>query len=123
MPIPKNNNLLPAARELRRRMTPQERKLWYAFLKKYPLKIYKQRIIGSFIVDFYCHSARLAIEIDGAQHFTEQGKACDKERNAALNAVGIEVLRFSNYAVDSDFKSVCETIDEKIKDRVFRITS
>lgn len=67
--IPKNNHLLSRARELRREMTPQERKLWYLFLRKYPVKFYKQRIIASFIADFYCPKARLVIELDGSQHY------------------------------------------------------
>ena len=58
-------------------MTPHERKLWYLFLRKYPVKIYKQRIIGRFIVDFYCASARLVIELDGSQHYEPQGLAYD----------------------------------------------
>ena len=69
MQIPKNNALLDNARRLRREMTPQERRLWYQFLRSYPVKIYKQRIIGNYIADFYCASAKLVIEIDGSQHF------------------------------------------------------
>ena len=88
------------------------------FLRKYPVKIYKQRIIKSFIVDFYCHAAKLAIELDGPQHFSEQGIAYDNERSAVLNGLGIEVLRFSNPEVDKDFQSVCEMIDIKIKERI-----
>ena len=64
--------MLPHARELRRDMTPQEQKLWYLFLRKYPVKVYKQRIIDSFIVDFYCASAKLVIELDGSQHYSDQ---------------------------------------------------
>ena len=99
-------------------MTPQERKLWFVFLRKYPVKIYKQRIIESFIVDFYCASARLVIEIDGSQHFTEQGIEYDKERSAVIEAYGLKVIRFTNYEVDTDFVSVCETIDSEIKLRL-----
>ena len=69
MTIPKDNSQLENARRLRREMTPHERKLWYLFLRKYPIKIYKQRIIGRFIVDFYCASAKLVIEVDGSQHY------------------------------------------------------
>jgi very-short-patch-repair endonuclease len=79
MPVKKNNKLLEQARELRREMTPQERHLWYDFLQHYPIKTYKQRIIGNFIVDFYCHQARLIIEVDGARHFTPEGHAYDRE--------------------------------------------
>ena len=77
MTIPKDNTQLENARRLRREMTPHERKLWYLFLRKYPVKIYKQRIIGRFIVDFYCASAKLVIEVDGSQHRIRRGTALD----------------------------------------------
>ncbi len=118
MRVEKNNSILQTAKMLRKNMTPHERKLWYLFLRQYPVKIYKQRIIESFIVDFYCASARLVIEIDGSQHFTERGMEYDKERGAVIEAYGLKVLRFTNYEVDTDFKSVCETIDEEIKARI-----
>ena len=114
--IPKNNAMLPRARELRRDMTPHERKLWYMFLRKYPVKIYKQRIIGSFIVDFYCASARVVIEADGSQHYTEQGLAYDAERSAFLESLGLRVLRFTNQQIDDEFRSVCEAIDAIIRE-------
>ena len=94
MTIPKDNGQLENARQLRREMTPYERKLWYLFLRKYPAKIYKQRIIGRFIVDFYCASAKRVIEVDGSQHYEPQGMAYDAERSAFLSALGLEVLRF-----------------------------
>ena len=78
--------MLPQARALRRNMTPQEAKLWYQFLRNYPVKIYKQRIIESFIVDFYCSKAQLVIEVDGAQHFSEQGQTYDRERSTIFSA-------------------------------------
>ena len=81
-----NGDMLPRARELRREMTPQERKLWYQFLRRYPVKIYKQRIIESFIADFYCSRAQLVIELDGAQHTTEQGLLYDRERAASFRS-------------------------------------
>ena len=84
MTIPKDNSQLENARRLRREMTPHERKLWYLFLRKYPVKIYKQRIIGRFIADFYCASAKLVIELDGSQHYEPQGMAYDSERSAFL---------------------------------------
>ena len=76
--VVKNFCMLGTARRLRRDMTPQERKLWYEYLRTYPVKFYKQRIIESFIVDFYCAPARLVIEIDGSQHYTEQGQCYDE---------------------------------------------
>ena len=86
----KNNKMLPVARRLRREMTPQEKTLWYQFLRSYPVKIYKQRIIESFVVDFYCAEARLVIELDGSQHYTEQGKAYDEERSRDPARVWLE---------------------------------
>ena len=118
MTIPKDNSQLEKARRLRREMTPHERKLWYLFLRKYPAKIYKQRIIGRFIVDFYCASAKLVIELDGSQHYELQGMAYDSERSAFLKALGLEVLRFSNRDVDMDFRGVCTQIDITIQKRL-----
>ena len=118
MNIPKDNCKLENARQLRREMTPHERKLWYLFLRKYQVKIYKQRIIGRFIVDFYCASAKLVIEIDGTQHYEPQGMAYDAERSVFLSALGLEVLRFSNRDVDRDFRGVCEQIDLTIQNRL-----
>ena len=118
MTIPKDNSQLETARHLRREMTPHERKLWYLFLRKYPVKIYKQRIVGKFIVDFYCASAKLVIELDGAQHYEPQGMAYDAERSAFLMALGLEVLRFSNRDVDRNFHSVCEQIDFAVRKRL-----
>ncbi len=113
----KNNKMLPVARRLRREMTPQEKTLWYQFLRSYPVKIYKQRIIESFVVDFYCAEARLVIELDGSQHYTEQGKAYDEERSSIMEGYGVEVLRFTNLEVDREFDAVCERIDARIKQR------
>jgi len=118
MTIPKDNAQLENARRLRREMTPHERKLWYLFLRKYPVKIYKQRIIGKFIVDFYCASAKLVIEVDGSQHYQPQDRAHDKKRSDFLSALGLEVLRFSNREIDRDFRGVCEQIDSAIRKRL-----
>ena len=118
MTIPKDDAQLENARRLRREMTPHERKLWYLFLRKYPVKIYKQRIIGRFIVDFYCASANLVIEVDGSQHYEPQGMVHDAERSQFLTALGLEVLRFSNRDIDRDFRGVCEQIDLTIQNRL-----
>jgi len=115
MAIPKDNSQLESARRLRREMTPHERKLWYLFLRKYPVKIYKQRIIGRFIVDFYCACAKLVIELDGSQHYEPRGVAHDAERSQFLAELGLEILRFSNRDIDRDFRSVCEQIDIHIQ--------
>lgn len=99
--------MLTRAKELRRNMTPQEKKLWYQFLRKYPVKIYKQRIIDSFIVDFYCASAKLVIELDGSQHYTEEGQAYDAARSMCLSRYGLQVIRFSNSDIDNRFDVRC----------------
>ena len=118
MKIPKDDSQLKNARRLRREMTPHERKLWYLFLRNYPVKIYKQRIIGSFIVDFYCASARVVIEVDGSQYFEPEGLAYDAERSKFLTSLGLEVLRFSNRDIDRDFRGVCTQIDLTIQQRL-----
>ena len=117
-PLKKNNSLLNVARILRRNMTRQEKHLWYDFLRYYPIKIYKQRIIDNFIVDFYCHSARLVIELDGSQHYTKQGKVHDATRTEIFERYGIYVLRFSNKDVDENFDGVCRMIDRVIIERI-----
>ena len=118
MTIPKDNSQLETARRLRREMTPHERKLWFLFLRKYPVKIYKQRIIGRFIVDFYCAAAKLVSEVDGSQHYEPQGVAYDAEHSVFLSALSLEVLRFSNRDINRDFRGVCEQIDITIQSRL-----
>ena len=76
-------------------MTRQEKHLWYDFLRYYPVKIYKQRIIDDFIADFYCHAARLVIELDGLQHYTNQGMAHDEERTKIFKSMGFMCCVFS----------------------------
>ncbi len=117
MSIPKDNSMLKNARRLRREMTEQERRLWYTFLRSYPVKFYKQRIIGGYIVDFYCASAKLVIELDGSQHFEPEGMDCDRKRSEFLSSLGLEVLRFSNADINERFERVCEAIDYSIKIR------
>jgi len=113
-----NKNLISRAKELRKNMTPQERHLWYDFLRHYPIKIYKQRVIDNFIVDFYCHQAKLIIELNGSQHYSEEGLAYDKERSNVLNSYNLKVIRFSNYEVDNNFEELCKTINNIIKYQV-----
>ena len=115
--IKKNHKLLDTAKLLRKNMTRQEKHLWYDFLRYYPVKIYKQRIIDNFIVDFYCAQAKIVIEIDGAHHFTPEGKNYDRLRTEALNRYELKVLRFSNHDVDTRFEAVCNIIDKEIMER------
>ena len=116
--LPYDSRLNERAKELRRKMTPQERKLWHRFLKDCSIKIYKQRVIKFFVVDFYCAEARLVIELDGSQHYTEQGKEYDEQRTAILEQYGVQVLRFTNLDVDRHLDAVCAQIDSTIERRV-----
>jgi len=103
---------------LRREMTKQERHLWYDFLRNYPVKFYKQRIIENYIVDFYCASAKLVIELDGSQHYMDQGISYDEKRTQYLNKHSLLVLRFSNLDIDTNFSGVCAVIDDTVKQRL-----
>ena len=118
MMIPKDKSKLAYAKTLRKGMTPQERHLWYDFLRYYPIKIYKQRIIGTYIVDFYCSSAKLVIEVDGSQHFDTPGQQYDQERTAYLESLGLFVVRYSNADINARFREVCESIDHLIRLRM-----
>ena len=109
---PKN---IVLAKNLRKNATPQEKHLWYNFLSKYKVRFQRQKTIGDFIADFYCHKARLIIEIDGTQHSTLQGKARDKFRTEILEGVGLQVIRFTNHQIDANFNGVCEYIDAVVK--------
>ncbi len=117
MSLPYKQELIPFAKKLRKNMTPQERHLWYCFLKNYPIRFQRQKTIKSFIADFYCHEAKLIIEIDGSQHYTDQGEAYDRERTAILKEFNLEVIRFSNYDVNTNFEGVCLRIDKIVSER------
>ena len=93
MPLEYDKRLVPCARMLRKEMTRQERHLWYDFLSAYPVRFQRQKTISRYIVDFYCHKAKLAVELDGSQHYPQDSIAYDQRRSAALNAQGIRVLR------------------------------
>ena len=112
-----NSRLTSRAQELRRNMTKEERRLWYDYLSGYPLRFRRQVTIGNYIVDFYCASAKLAIELDGSQHYTPEGVAKDEERTAFLEANGIRVLRFSNADITRNLRGVCDVIDQTVKAR------
>ena len=118
MPQQYDKTMIRHARDLRKAMTPWECKLWYTFLRLYPRHIYKQRVIGPFIVDFYCDAAKLAIELDGSQHFSDEQSAYDESRTVYLSDLGIEVLRIPNIEVDRHFNEVCDLIDRTICKRI-----
>ncbi len=102
--------LVERARELRKDMTPAEKKLWFECLRDHQPRFYRQRAIAGFIVDFYCSSLRLVVEVDGESHFTEQGMAYDAERTAVLEGLGLQVLRFTNAEVMGNLEAVFERI-------------
>ena len=117
MSLPYKSDLILRAKELRKQATPQENHLWYDFLRSYPVRFQRQKTIDSFIADFYCHAAKLVIELDGSQHYEPQGQAYDEERTAVLQKYGLEVLRFSNRDINTNFRGVCEKIDDAVKTR------
>ena len=114
---PYEGKLIPRAKALRQNMTPQERKLWYLFLRSYAPRFYRQRAIGKYIADFYCPAAQLAIEIDGSQHYEANTLQRDAERTNALGMLGISVLRFTNADINERFHAVCECIDRAVRER------
>ena len=98
------------ARALRRNMTAEERKLWYGYLRGAPGHFRRQQVIGRYITDFYSDPFQLVIEIDGSQHFEEEGREKDKQRDEYLHRLGMTVLRYSNADVRERFSAVCEDI-------------
>jgi very-short-patch-repair endonuclease len=112
--LPYNPNLLDRAKELRKNLTPAESKLWHGYLRNFKYRVLRQRPIDHFIVDFYCHSLKLVIEIDGDSHFTETAQAADLERTQILESYGIKVIRFTNQEVLQDFERVCLKIESEI---------
>lgn len=113
-----NPALTPNARTLRKNMTPQEKKLWHQFLKTYTPRILRQKVVGQFIVDFYCAKAKLVIELDGSQHYTDEGLEHDKLRTEILEKYDLKVIRFSNADVNNHFSAVCQSIDIEIQERM-----
>jgi very-short-patch-repair endonuclease len=110
MNLKQNDSLQPRARALRKNMTPEERRLWYCFLKRCPAKFRRQQIVGNYIADFYCHSCRLVVEVDGTQHFEDAGQDYDRQRDDFMRGLGLIVLRYSNADINQRFDSVCEDI-------------
>ena len=106
------------SQELRRKSTKEENLLWYRFLRRYPAQFRRQYVIGNYIVDFYCHKAKLVVELDGSQHCEPEGMKYDQARTAYLESLGLWVLRFSNLDVLRRFANVCEAIDFAVKSRV-----
>ena len=105
-----NSKLTKNSQSLRRNMTKEERHLWYDFLKSQPVTFNRQKVIGNYIVDFYCAKANLVIELDGSQHYEEKAKENDAKRDSYLRGLGLTVLRYSNYDINTNFEGVCSDI-------------
>ena len=110
-----NKDNVPFAKELRKQMTKEERHLWYDFLRTYPIRFSRQKVIGKYILDFYCAQVKIAVELDGSQHFQDAGLQKDMERTAYLAQYNIHVIRIPNNEVTKNFRGVCEHIDGVVK--------
>jgi very-short-patch-repair endonuclease len=110
--IPRNKSLRNRSTELRNDSTKQENHLWYDFLRKCCMQFYRHRIIGNYIVDFYCPKAKLVIELDGSQHYEKEAAEYDSVRTEYINSLGLQVIRFSNKDIDDNFAAVCQVVEE-----------
>ena len=110
-----NQKLTSNAKELRKHMTKEERHLWYDFLKAYPVRFSRQKVLGKYIVDFYSAEANLVIELDGSQHFEKENIEKDEERTLFLKGYGLQVIRIPNNEVMHNFSGVCEYINAAVK--------
>ncbi len=117
MPQMHNKDLVPYAKKLRETMTKEERRLWYNYLREYPLRFYRQKVIGRYIVDFYCPKEALVVELDGSQHFSTEGEEYDEIRTEVLEEYGLKVLRFPNSAINNNFPEACQQIDAVVQER------
>lgn len=121
MKLKYNKKLMPTARTLRSNMTSEERHLWYDFLKAYPVPFARQKVLGQYVVDFYCAQAQLVVEVDGSQHYEPKGMEEDARRTAYLkDNFGLDVIRIPNNQVNRNFLGVCEYIDAEVKKRLVK---
>ena len=110
-----NAQLVPLAKELRKEMTKEERHLWYDFLRSYPVRFSRQKVLGRYIADFYSAQAKLIVELDGSQHYQDDQRVKDEERTAFLQGYGLKVIRIPNIEVNRNFDGVCRTIDAAVR--------
>ena len=111
----RNRTNIDRARSLRKNMTSEERHLWYDFLRYCRPRFRRQEIVSNYILDFFCHEAKLAIELDGSQHCDPQAQQYDAQRTSHLQNLGITVIRFSNRDVKNNFSGVCEYILQSLE--------
>ena len=117
MSLPYENKLIVKAKQLRKDATKQENHLWYDYLKDYRPRFQRQKSIGFYIVDFYCHQAKLVVELDGAQHYEPEAEKYDADRTDYLITQGLSVLRILNVDVNRNFEGVCMLIDKTVRER------
>lgn len=110
-----NKQLVPLAKQLRKEMTKEERHLWYDFLRGYPIRFSRQKVLGKYIADFYSAKAKLVIELDGYQHYENDNMQKDTERTDFLKKYGLTVIRIPNNEINENFQGVCEYIDSAVK--------
>ena len=110
-----NKEIVPLAKELRKNMTKEERHLWYDFLRQYPIRFQRQKVLGKYIADFYCARAKLVVELDGSQHYEGDGPEKDTRRTEYLEGYDLTVLRIPNFEVTDNFEGVCRYIDIAVK--------
>ena len=110
-----NKQLVPLAKQLRKEMTKEERHLWYDFLRGYPIRFSRQKVLGKYIADFYSAKAKLVIELDGSQHYENDNMQKDAERTDFLKKYGLTVIRIPNNEINENFQGVCEYIDSAVK--------
>ena len=115
-----NTKLTCNAKALRKNMTKEERHLWYDFLRSYPVRFLRQKVIDNYIADFYCHEARLIIELDGSQHYEEKDLIKDKIRTEKIESRNLTVIRIPNNEINNNFRGVCEYIDWRVKESLHR---
>ena len=110
-----NKQLVPFAKQLRKEMTKEERHLWYDFLRTYPVRFSRQKVLGKYIADFYSAEVKLVIELDGSQHYEDSNTEKDAERIAFLEGYDLTVIRIPNNEVNRNFRGVCEHIDTAVR--------
>ena len=110
-----NRQLVPLAKQLRKEMTKEERHLWYDFLRSYPVRFSRQKVLGKYIADFYSAEAKMVIELDGSQHYEPDNIQKDNERTEFLKGYGLKIIRILNNEVAQNFRGVCEYIDAAVK--------
>lgn len=112
------------ARSLRKRMTPQEVKLWVRLRSLKPLgfRFRRQIPINKYIVDFVCFATRIIVETDGGQHGMQAHQAADRQRDNFLTAQGFSVMHFWNHDIDHNLDGVIETIASRRRPLPDRLT-